>query len=174
MKKLVTIVSAVMMLLMLAACAPTSSINPEQQVAIDDANTAYAIISAYANTLSDKTEFSLDEDVDVTTYPSLEDVVIKAGSTYSNKVDGTTEKTATITYEATVSWTVPAELESGTSIVKTPAVDKEVTVSFTGTATYDSAEDGGMTLKLGPWTIDGVAYEPAYCAALGTLKSAVI
>ena len=169
MKKLVTIVSAVMMLLMLAACAPTYSENAEQAAAIEDATTAYNILAAYAQTLTDKTEFTLEEDADVS-YLNYTDVVIKSGATYSDKTEGTDTKTRTVSFEATVSWTVPAEYETvdgkPSSIVKTPAVDKEVTVSFTGSKTVTTGENAGTSLKLGPWTINGVNYEPAKMAAI--------
>ena len=71
MKKLVTIVSAVMMLLMLAACAPTMmSPDAEQKAAIKKADLAATILEAYiektegANeATSPDVDFSADEDI---------------------------------------------------------------------------------------------------------------
>ena len=162
MKKLVTIVSAVMMLLMLAACAPGLSIDKEQQAAITKGNKAIVILGAITpegaeNKDGGKT-YTLKEDyedeslvVDTVTYS---DVTVASGSIYTTscKTSGSTE-TATVDIDASVSWT-----ENKSDAEKKATYSVDVTFKGTMTSTSGTGDDAGITLDIDYFTVDGVKY----------------
>ena len=160
MKKLVTIVSAVMMLLMLAACAPTLTIDADQAAALEKARVAMALVDDYMSqedvTASNgTTSFEVKENTEITpTAANIDDAVILAGSTYSvSEKDGKKETSINVK----LSWVEITE-DTRTSV--------EASVEYTGTTTTD-AETGATTVQAGPFKIDGVAYEPALYAFVG-------
>ncbi len=164
MKKLVTIVSAVMMLLMLAACAPGLSADKEQLASISKGNTALQILAKVTGedvenkdggiTYTLKEDFEeeslqLDEEMTVT------NVTVSSGSTYKTAVTGTTTKTATVEADGTVTWTEAAPTIEDPDKTETYTVD----VTFKGTMTQTTTgDDAGMTLDLEYFTVDGVKY----------------
>ena len=161
MKKLVTIVSAVMMLLMLAACAPTLTIDADQAAALEKARVAMALVDDYmtqedVTASNGTTSFEVKENTEITspTAANIDDAVILAGSTYSvSEKDGKTETSINVK----LSW-VEVTGDTRTSV--------EASVEYTGTTTTD-AETGATTVQAGPFKIDGVAYEPALYAFVG-------
>ena len=181
MKKLVTIVSAVMMLLMLAACAPTMmSPDAEQKAAIKKADLAATILEAYIQTeganeaTSPDVDFSADEDIvvdsfevkaatsgpDATEAYVVTDLTIKKGSTYSVKTTGTDTKTTVTSVDVELSWTQEEENEDK----ETVEVSYSVSVSYEGSYSVVTTGDntGDTSFKCGPYYIDGTPFEPYY------------
>ena len=155
MKKLVTIVSAVMMLLMLAACAPTLTIDADQAAALEKAKMAMSLVGDYMTqekvTESNGTKsFEVKENTEIknTTAEDIEGAVILAGSTYSiSTKDGKTEQSINVK----LSWV---------AVDGTTKTNVEASVEYASTTTKNT-ETGATTVQMGPFKIDGVAYEPA-------------
>ena len=188
MKKLVTIVSAVMMLLMLAACAPTlMSPDAEQQAAIDKANIAYGIIESYVSQHSSDyvksngdIDFTVDEDIEEPTFTipavgsegapgyvaakNYTDLTIKKGSAYTMTTTGTDTETTVIVFDVELSWTQKDKVgDEMKDVVYSVSVSYESTTS----EVVSGENEGDTTYKLGPFYIDGVAYEPTYAPFFG-------
>ena len=161
MKKLVTIVSAVMMLLMLAACAPNTSLTAEDITALENGETAINMLITYALTDEDAENFaySMTADKDVT----VDGGKINKGSTASVTATQTAVKnTVGITTGYTYTYDVSV---NGTVVIDgaTDADDVTVEIEYS----FNTA-DGSY----GPLVINGKAYKPTdLLAATGFLGS---
>ena len=161
MKKLVTIVSAVMMLLMLAACVPSMSIDAEQAAAIAAGSKAMNDLFALA------AELDTDDSNGVTLAATADDIVvdaeyIKEHSDLSAYKDYTFKKGATVTYTSTKSGdnTVVVYQVKGTVV---DAKGTEVSVDFDASATYDK-DQKVISAEYNKFIVDGVGYEPVLCS----------
>ena len=160
MKKLVTIVSAVMMLLMLAACVPSMTIDAEQAAAIDKGDAAISKLYAFAAALDTNKDDGISLDVKETITVDAkylednasvvtifaEDDVIAKGTKVTYEIEtSTTDNSKTITLSVDGSYTIDGE--------------EPVSVVFDGTASYD--KDGKLTsADYNKFVVDGVGYEP--------------
>ena len=157
MKKLVTIVSAVMMLLMLAACAPGLTVNAEQAAAVAKATVMQNFVSAYMTQEkiadNDDVSFEVEEDTVIENVSDYKNVKILAGSTYSVKKTGTTDKTTTYDVDVKFTWDTLNEKNE---------IDESLEGSFVmkGSMTL-LAESNLTTYDIDFVKVDGVGYEPA-------------
>ena len=160
MKKLVTIVSAVMMLLMLAACAPTIDYSAEQMEEIADGNIALAVLRAYG--ISEYNKLDADEKVDGVSA----DITTEAEATYTATASDTLLENGekyTIAEGAVVS--ITSDDVAGTNSAKISGTvswgtgDDAKTVEVSCEGTYGDEE---TDYKLGPFTVNGNAYYPTY------------
>ena len=129
MKKLVTIVSAVMMLLMLAACAPNSKIDADTMAAFDKAETAIGYLVEFAQADEDAETPYVDENTEGTWTNT-------AAADDTTTVDGVKiakDSTATYSYTKAVS----ADKENGAK-----------SISVNGTVTYKDAESNDVTVAV--------------------------
>ena len=162
MKKLVTIVSAVMMLLMLAACVPSMSIDEEQAAAIEAGSEAMNALYALAD------ELDTDASNGVTLTATADDIVVndeylKEHAGLSTYKDYTFKKGATVTYTSTKSGdnTVVAYQVKGTVV---DGDGTEVSVDFDASATYDK-DQKLIAAEYNKFIVDGVGYEPVLCSS---------
>ena len=159
MKKLVTIVSAVMMLLMLAACAPSLSIDAAQMKSITLGEKAIGIISTYAGTHGESKDggvtFTAKEAIDVD-----DDTVIAANTTYTTSVDGDTAK---LVVDGTVTFKLDYDKDE-------TAEEYTVAVSFEGTMT---TTDDGTAISYDHFTVDGEGFVPALCTKASEILAAL-
>ena len=157
MKKLVTIVSAVMMLLMLAACAPGLTVNAEQAAAVAKATVMQKFVSAYMAQEkiadNDDISFEVKEDTVIESVEGYKNVKILAGSTYSEKTTGTTDKTTTYDVDVKFTWdTLNEKNEIDESIEGSYVMKGSITLL---------AESNLETCDIDFVKVDGVGYEPA-------------
>ena len=157
MKKLVTIVSAVMMLLMLAACAPGLTVNAEQAAAVAKATVMQKFVSAYMAQEkiadNDDISFEVKEDTVIESVEGYKNVKILAGSTYSEKTTGTTYKTTTYDVDVKFTWdTLNEKNEIDESIEGSYVMKGSITLL---------AESNLETCDIDFVKVDGVGYEPA-------------
>ena len=159
MKKLVTIVSAVMMLLMLAACAPSLTVSAEDAAQIELGNEALAALKAYAEQekakLAEKdrpegNNLALVAEEDGKVKVSTTEYTIKAGAVYTlteNKDANDGVVSTTYSINGNVTW------GSGDNA-------QDVTVTFDGTvmAGGDYAVEGTDIYN---FTVNGKGYYPA-------------
>ena len=154
MKKLVTIVSAVMMLLMLAACAPSVSLDADTAAALEDGKTAILQLLSFAYTNKDK-DGNATADKDTVVHTSY--TVVK-GATTSITVPADMEKDFEISASVnrTVKW------GEGTNA-------KEVAVEYSYTAAFAVSEDEEPAMAshtVDTLIINGENYDPYALAAL--------
>ena len=158
MKKLVTIVSAVMMLLMLAACVPSATADAEQLAAIKKGNAAITALQTYAEKKNTATGNNV-------TFSASDDITVSAADATAEKCPADTVIAKGASYEYT-------ETDTSRSLVLSATVTLEDTttkVEFSGSSTFNA--DGEMTeLVLDYFKIDGVGYEPAFCTGVGLLN----
>ena len=170
MKKLVTIVSAVMMLLMLAACAPSLTLDAEQSAAIEKANVAIGLIQEYdgdeVETKDGGKTFTAKEVIEVTNSlaTAVDDVVsysFAEGTTFtSTKEEANNTTTKTVSLSGTVTYTVITKAAVGEAKAETETVT--VTVEFSGETTTTTGENEGSTMKYDYFKIDGVGFVPTF------------
>ena len=156
MKKLVTIVSAVMMLLMLAACAPSTSLDADTIKTLENAGTAIGYIEQWAALVEsdERPVGDPSENLSWTVTADAEDTTTVSGVTIAK---GTTVSTTVSDFvaadkETEASWTLARAIE-GTASWKdgTDTITVEIKVSYTvkaGQYTYDYLY------------VDGKAYDP--------------
>ena len=170
MKKLVTIVSAVMMLLMLAACAPTLMIDAEQAAAIKDGNTAMAILAEYIESEvtkgTDGYTLSAVEKDTIYTLSSMFDPVKAVDVTIGKGTEATISSTSsadnTTTTEISVNATVTWKEANPDKDAEEKTITKTTTVEF-AYSSESTTTDGETTgsVSMGPFKVNGTAYEPA-------------
>lgn len=173
MKKLVTIVSAVMMLLMLAACAPSLTLDADQAAAIEKANLAIMALQTYAATEGESKDggytFTAEDVIEVTN-DSAEDVdeitscSFAKGTTFtSTKETSNNTTTRTVSFSGTVTYTVitKAAVEGGSAAETETATVK---VEFSGETTDTTGDNAGSTMKYDYFKIDGVGFVPTFAA----------
>ena len=161
MKKLVTIVSAVMMLLMLAACAPSVSLDADTAATLEDGQTAISqlVSFAYANKDEDGNATADNDTVINTSYT----VVKGATTSISLPADMTKDFELSVSVNGTVKW------GEGTNA-------KEVAVEYSYTAAV-SVTKGGTTeqptyaysfdnYSVDTLSINGENYDPYAFAAV--------
>ena len=163
MKKLVTIVSAVMMLLMLAACAPSLTIDAAQAKSIALGNDAISKLNLYATSEGEVKDggvtFTAEEAIDCTDGIT----VIAANTTFTTSVDGDTAKLV-------VNGTVSSEYDFDGPEGEGKAEKYTVAVSFEGTMT---TTDDGTAISYDHFTVDGEGFVPTLCTAAKTILEAL-
>ena len=155
MKKLVTIVSAVMMLLMLAACAPTIDYSAEDVEQIEKGQKALGIIMDYAIQEYNAEAAKLEEGEEM---PATWTLSVTDDKTYQ-----------TMTIEAGTS--VEISLAEGKTITDYEAKDAVTNFELKGSVTGDfgGTEDETVSVEyystadeLGPFKVNGKGYYPTF------------
>ena len=157
MKKLVTIVSAVMMLLMLAACAPTIDYSAEDMEQINKGQSALGVIMEYAMQeyadekaeLEDGKEMPSTWKLSLTAKADVDTYAIEAGTS----VEFTLAEGKTI--EDIMSGKAVTNLEVKGSVTGDFGGEEEETVSVVYYTTAD---------EKGPFKVNGKGYSPAFLA----------
>ena len=168
MKKLVTIV---MMLLMLAACAPSLTLDADQAAAIGKANLAIEALEAYAASKGESKNggytFTAEDVIEVAN-DSAESVgdftscIFAEGTTFtSTKETSNNTTTKTVSFSGTVTYTVITKVAvPDVSAAETETVT--VKVEFSGEETTTTGENAGSTMKYDYFKIDGVGFVPTF------------
>ena len=171
MKKLVTIVSAVMMLLMLAACAPSLTLDADQAAAIGKANWAIKALQDYATSEGESKDggytFTAEEVIEqenslaasVGDFPSFS---FAEGTTFtSTKETSNNTTTVTVSFSGTVTYKVITKAAvPGVSAAETETAT--VKVEFSGEETNTTGDNAGSTMKYDYFKIDGVGFVPTF------------
>ena len=165
MKKLVTIVSAVMMLLMLAACAPSNSVDADMIAAFEKASGAITVLTAFAQT---------DEDADVTYGENVNGTWTNTATADKKVLTATVKKDSTATFsyknDATAKTITKTTSVNGTVVTKNSQnedVSTKVEYASTTVDTYDKsiADATRTSISVDYLIIDDVAYNPYDYAA---------